>query len=549
MTTASSDVSGRFGASCVRRTRAALATVWLLLSWASVAAGAHGQPPHCSVRHDGAQVIAEFSAQTGHSGRQLTFDLVTSGGPPDRRTSSLTVSRAGQLVLRLDSNLASAGALHVHLTAGAGFHGFQEADVTSSDGQTFEGTVDGRALVPFRVDARLRRLAFADGKPAPHVKEKPFVRKGLHRLARQALESSCLSDPSGASHAEPLGLFDSCDICQLGCIRTDWTCALGAAVSAAGCSYDPLACVALYEGTGYDCSTGTISCDNDCLNGPDCCAVPCAGGHGDACGHSCSEDAVCCGGQSCCSSGSQCCGTVCCDTVNNDMHCANPSTGLCCFNDHMGDECGSQYCCPTDKPVCRDPGHLVCCAPDSGDVCGDDCCPASAPMCVHPLGVCCAPENVCGQGCCVPPNVCQAGGSCCAPDRVCGSNCCEGEETCLDPSRSLCCGGLASKVCGNNCCGPDETCLGDSCCPFAQVCGGTCCAPGERCVDPSTHACAACDPGTEPCAPVGGGPALCCAPGASCCAGPPPQCCGTSQCCAGTPYTCHDSSDPACTPR
>ena len=68
MTAASSAVSGRFGASCVRRTRAALATVWLLLSWASVAAGAHGQPPHCSVRHDGAQVIAEFSSQDARRG-------------------------------------------------------------------------------------------------------------------------------------------------------------------------------------------------------------------------------------------------------------------------------------------------------------------------------------------------------------------------------------------------------------------------------------------------------------------------------------------------
>ncbi len=34
------------------------------------------------------------------------------------------------------------------------------------------------------------------------------------------------------------------------------------------------------------------------------------------------------------------------------------------------------------------------------------------------------------------------------PDRVCGSNCCEGEETCLDPGRSLCCGGLTGRACG-----------------------------------------------------------------------------------------------------
>jgi len=63
--------------------------------------------------------------------------------------------------------------------------------------------VDGRALVPFRPDGGLRALAFADGKPAPRVKEKAFVRKGLRRLARQALESPCLDDPSGGSVAVP----------------------------------------------------------------------------------------------------------------------------------------------------------------------------------------------------------------------------------------------------------------------------------------------------------------------------------------------------------
>jgi hypothetical protein len=81
-------------------------------------------------------VIAEFSSQDGRKGRQLTFDLITSGGPPERRTSTLTVSRGTRLVLRLDSNLAGTGALRVHLAAGVGFHGLREADLTSSDGQT-----------------------------------------------------------------------------------------------------------------------------------------------------------------------------------------------------------------------------------------------------------------------------------------------------------------------------------------------------------------------------------------------------------------------------
>src|SRR5262249_2517442 len=93
--------------------------------------------------------------------------------------------------------LRSAGPSH----SGHGFHGVHEEDLTSSDGQTFEGTVDGRALVPFRPDGGLRALAFADGKPAPRVKEKAFVRTGLRRPARQALESPCLDDPSGGSVA------------------------------------------------------------------------------------------------------------------------------------------------------------------------------------------------------------------------------------------------------------------------------------------------------------------------------------------------------------
>jgi len=83
-----------------------------------------------------------------------------------------------------------------------------------------------------------------------------------------------------------------------------------AVASGAGCGLGPVACAALFGASGYDCSDGTKDCDDACLASSDCCAVPCAGGHGDACGTSCSEDAVCCGGQSCCSSGVQCCGTV-----------------------------------------------------------------------------------------------------------------------------------------------------------------------------------------------------------------------------------------------
>ena len=120
------DLHGRIGSSRLRRTPAALGAVWLLLSWASIAGGAHGQPPHCSLRHDGVQVIAEFSSQDARKGHQMTFDLVVSGSPPERRASSLTIARGGRLVLQLESKLADASALRVRLTAGTGFHGFHE---------------------------------------------------------------------------------------------------------------------------------------------------------------------------------------------------------------------------------------------------------------------------------------------------------------------------------------------------------------------------------------------------------------------------------------
>jgi hypothetical protein len=75
VTAPAGDVHGGIGSSRGRRTPAALSAVCLQLSWASLAAGAHGQPPHCSVRHDGAQIIAEFSSQDARKGHQMTFDL------------------------------------------------------------------------------------------------------------------------------------------------------------------------------------------------------------------------------------------------------------------------------------------------------------------------------------------------------------------------------------------------------------------------------------------------------------------------------------------
>ncbi len=67
-------------------------------------AEARGQAPatQCSVRHDGAQVIAQFSSEDGHKNRRLSFDLVTTGGPPESRTSAVTVSLKNRLVFRLD---------------------------------------------------------------------------------------------------------------------------------------------------------------------------------------------------------------------------------------------------------------------------------------------------------------------------------------------------------------------------------------------------------------------------------------------------------------
>jgi hypothetical protein len=192
--------------------------------------------------------------------------------------------------------------------------------------------------------------------------------------------------------------------------------------------------------------------------------------------------------------------------------------GCCDDGEHCVDpnDPPSRYgCCPADQAVCGG----KCCWPGE-TCCGDTCCDtSSSSVCIQ--DVCCpaGTPGLCNGQCCDGP--CDGHGNCCPPpSHLCGSECCAGF--------SPCCNGV--------CCELGSLCVAGSCCPSNQVCGNTCCPSGSKCEDPTTGACSACPPGTQPVHCGSPDETLCCPPGTSVCCGG--KCCASGEMCCGDPLSC-----------
>ncbi len=123
--------------------------------------------------------------------------------------------------------------------------------------------------------------------------------------------------------------------------------------------------------------------------------------------------------------------------------------------------------------ICKD-GQ--CCTPHGSFCCKRGETPYSRGCC--PLG------QYCGNDvCCPPPNECLDVGVCCAPERICGQNpvlCCDnpGQVCCRSPENQYFCG----VSCGTGCCRPEEVCCNGKCySPGTTCCGSIGCPPGDDC--------------------------------------------------------------------
>jgi hypothetical protein len=247
-----------------------LVAVLPIVGLAGVAGAAPLHLSHCSVGVESTRVAAEFTAQVGRPKNGVTLDFVTAASPAAQPTSTVTVKQGPNTLLTLDSS-AGAGGLTIDLGTGVGFSGVQSADVASSDGVTFSGAVDGRAVVPFQT-AGLETLVFADGQSAPAVKLKGSVKAALRRLTKQTLKSTCLGDPLDGTGA---GVLPACALCNIACLGPQWRCALDALAALPKCKGKGtgLVCVTRLETSEYDCASTATQCADACFNGSACAAA------------------------------------------------------------------------------------------------------------------------------------------------------------------------------------------------------------------------------------------------------------------------------------
>src|SRR5207249_2242758 len=111
----------------------------------------------CSVNHTGAQ--GTFHLQAASPADSLALDVrtdhslqgdATSGAPLAMAMTHLVISRQGagaQPVVRVDAT-HTGSASHITYQYGAGIQGMRQVMLTTSDGQTYEGTIDGTPLQP-----------------------------------------------------------------------------------------------------------------------------------------------------------------------------------------------------------------------------------------------------------------------------------------------------------------------------------------------------------------------------------------------------------------
>jgi len=376
--------------------------------------------------------------------------------------------------LQVDSQSSSSGVLQVSATFGTGFQGVKQITLTSGDGATVQGTVDGAALAPFPIQADPKSVKLANGSAIPAMTVDSDTQQALPLLV-QAIGAKCAKTTgtsasavpslggSGSPNEDPPAHFYNayssvpCLTCLLGCESVDTVCWGTSAVLASFCG--PLYGICLAGELGYceykdvGCYGGTpwtysVSASGISVNlGP---VGPC---------HMLGPSEL--RGATPSSMGPPCCPTFC-----------GTSTAL---------NSGS-FCCGTGESCAAPP---LCCSAGL-TACGGNCCP-SGQTCIG-NNTCCPSGSACGSNCCAAGQACVGGNTCCDPSNSCGSNCCSAGQTCMQDGITCC---APANVCSRNCCAPGEGCASNgTCCPVGHaVCNGLCCPNLNSACDPATNSC------------------------------------------------------------
>jgi hypothetical protein len=363
------------------------------------------QAPQCATVQVGSNTTRTVAWGPDLLEHSETVTLKSAEGTP----TSTSISLHGEPYLRIESALdPKSKALTTTTHFGSAFSGIREMILTTVDGQTIAGTIDGRQLQPFAKGTPPEQLKFTDGSSLPPISIDTHATDELAAFLKAAQSGSSSCDSSLVTTATP-------------------------AASGLGIGPRPMAAIAPHNYSGGATEASCIACNGACSGAATGCEFGVILGCAPAAGVYGIGYAVCVGLGSiaCTITGVSChvvcgaakpgpccpvaCGVACCGT--NDT-CMNPSSGLCCPADHP-QQCGASVCClATDQCVA---GTATCCA--LGTVpCGSQCCPSGS-SCNADTGQCCAPGAPCnscgkvGSPCC-SGSACEAGSGC-GPNNTC----------------------------------------------------------------------------------------------------------------------------------
>jgi hypothetical protein len=484
----------------------------------------------CTITRQGEREVRTFTSTTTTGGHSVTI-LERRIKGPDQTQHNTRVEIDGKLQYLVARRKANKGSTItgpvLEITAGPAF-GVRGMHLTSADGKTLNGKINGRQIAPWDVSGKIAAPQFADGKPAPKAKVMPGLEQTLQTAFKKAGQDIklCVGSQPGiqpfghpkngpiAAIGADAGYSKGCQTCLNDCYSgfndCEWKTTTACAASAAACLFAYPACLAACEGIGLNtCGNNQNSCEDKCAYSFACCPIACDN-------HPPSN-----GPGLCCSAG---------------LKCVDATDGWCCPPGYKG-ACASGYCscCPPFQPVC---GSQCC---EVGQGCTEEtiCCP------ITKLGT---PPVSCGGNCCGAGQTCVQGPTqakaCCPINQVYdgGKQCCDGPV-----KNGKCCVGTwcGEKCCPYGCdangkCKPNPLCLtgqwvNGKCCPQNKLCRDGCCEGDSYCVDQSGGTCA-----TPPCS---SGQSLCLSMDkydrytAMCCKGSNSTCCN-GQCCKSGEICC-----------
>jgi hypothetical protein len=477
---------------------------------------------------------------TTEDGRELTYTRRVTANPDlgGGLLIETEVTADGEMVMLITTTVNSSGGVQVDVEYGAAIPGVESASATVEDG-TLSGEIDGRGLVPMDADdADLDALSFEDGELPPEHGADPELEAALAALFEVAADTAEECAESTEEFALAVPMIPPQDSGQDwdaatdgGCIACWAGCSSGAAACIGGVSAGCVAALIAYaacEAIGVGaCGVAYLACVGGCnATGSPCCPVACGSV---AC---CGSDETCLNSDIglCCSPGkTPCMGENCCSSTEVCIE-SGPNAGICCQPE---DICGNTCCDPTDS---CEPDFNLCCSA-SEYICGSTCCDDTE-SCQEEVSLCCpAGEETCTTLCCPAGETCLSPGLCCDPNLICGSACCDDLDAGCIPELSLCCG-FDQDPCDDTCCEIGEDCVGGAtCCPQARICGDVCCPEGHGC-DTQTEQCTACpNPTDTPCV-VGG-----CCPAGTFCQDVEGFCCNEGEICCDA-ITCSGGCQP-----